>query len=570
MEVTGRDPAGAGTDIGADIGADATAEATAEATVAPSLRRRRRQVEERLAAAGLLRGPRRLGAAGDPPEDRVELATRLAGCLADLGPTFTAFGRYLSTRADLLGLPAADAMAAELGVLQDTRPEPATAEAVETLLESDLGAPAGDLFRRFAAHPVEVTGFVQASFVQMHDAQLPDGTPVRVYLPVSGTEEARAADLPALSALARVWPDPDFDFATLTAAFHRHLEASEDARAQAAYLADAAAEAAGDRLLWLPRLVASHSGRRVLTLERTAGDPPGARPGRAAEAAKRARDLVLAWLEQALTGDSFAVDPRLRFLADGRPAFCGGEVARCRPRVRRELAAYLEAVASDEPETASRHLRRALGDPPEPSGDLARHLRQRVTFQEGMASDGLHERLMLHWGAVRSCGVPLHPEVDDFHRGLLLCLRRARRLDPGGDPLRDALEERRWRRAWNEMVSLAEPERLAQVMESYLSAASVLPQGLERALDRLGADVGRPGAPQGQAARSARQGASGPGAGDPATGGPAGALALLLALAAVAVVTVGLAPTFPWAEPVGGVAFLLVAFHLLRPRGGRP
>lgn len=550
MDVTGRDANRGG----------------AKATVPPSLRRRRREVEDRLTAAGLVRGPRRLGAAGDPPEDRVAFASRLAGCLAALGPTFSAFGRYLSTRADLLGLPAADALAVELAAelalaSLDAEPgTPASDEAVESLLERDLGAPAGELFTRFVPLPVETTGFIQS-----HDAQLPDGTPVRVYLATPGAEEQWAADLPALSILARVWPDPELDFDQLVGAFRRHLEATVDARAQAAFLTDAAAGAAGDDLLWLPRPVATHSGRRCLTLERTAGEAPETWRDRPAEAARRARDLVLAWLEQALTGQRFAVDPRLRFLADGRPAFFGGEVSRCRPRARRELAAYLEAVRAEEPEIASQHLRRALGDPPEPNGDLARHLRQRVAFQEGMGGDGLYERLMLHWRAVRSCGIPLHRGVDDFFRGLLLCLRRARRLDPGGDPLRDALEERRWRRAWREMVSLAEPERLARVMEGYVATASVLPQGLERALARFAGPAAAPGGAWGETASPARRPA-----GRAPTARPAGALAMLLALAAVALVTTRLAPTFAWAEPVGGLAFLLVAFYLLRPRQGHP
>jgi len=547
MDVTGRDVGTVG----------------AEATLPPPLRRRRRQAEDRLTAAGLLRGPHRLGAAGDPPEDRIDFARRLAGCLAALGPTFTAFGRYLSTRADLLGLPAAEALAEELGeelaseLAPDPRPSPG---AVEALLESDLGAPAGELFNRFAPRPVEVAGFVQG-----HDAQLPDGTPVRVYLATPGAEEAWAADLPVLPALARVWPDRDLDFDAVLGDFRRHLEATVNSRAQAAFLTAAAAEVGSDGLLWLPPPISTHSGRRTLTLERTTGDPPQGWRGRPAEGARRARDLVLAWLEQAFTGHRFAVDPRLRFLADGRPAFCGGEVSRCRPRVRRELAAYVDAVASEEPEIASQHLRRALGAPPEPNGDLARHLRQRVAFQEGMGGDGLFERLMLHWRAVRDCGVPLHAEVDDFFRGLLLCLRRARRLDPEGDPLRHALEERRWRRAWKEMVSLAEPERLAQVMEGYLATASVLPQGLERALARLADPAAVPGAAWGGTAPPPRAGAN-----PPPRDRPGGALALLLALAAVALVTLRLAPALPWAEPVGGVAFLVVAFYLLRPRGGRP
>ena len=51
-------------------------------------------------------------------------------------------------------------------------------------------------------------------------------------------------------------------------------------------------------------------------------------------------------------------------------------------------------------------------------------------------------------------------------------------------------------------------------------------------------------------------------------GQPAAVPALLLAMAAVALVTVRLAATVSWAEPAGGIAFVALAAILLRYTGG--
>src|SRR5687768_14536316 len=78
--------------------------ATDSAAAAPSadLKRRRRFVEERLREAGRPRLARRF----PPPEGRLgadeQPMRRLREALVELGPVFAGFGRYLSSRIDLL------------------------------------------------------------------------------------------------------------------------------------------------------------------------------------------------------------------------------------------------------------------------------------------------------------------------------------------------------------------------------------------------------------------------------------------------------------------------------------
>src|SRR5688500_5310534 len=105
--------------------------------VPPSdLRRRRRFVEERLREAGRPRLARR----SPPPEGRLgadeQPMRRLRETLLELGPLFAGFGRYLSSRIDLL--PRRDCL--ELAAIPD-RSQPMHESDAAAVIERELGAP---------------------------------------------------------------------------------------------------------------------------------------------------------------------------------------------------------------------------------------------------------------------------------------------------------------------------------------------------------------------------------------------------------------------------------------------
>lgn len=517
--------------------------------VAAGERRRRRPVEERLAAAGLLRGPRRLLAGeGGVPEDRVAWAEGLAAALSDLGPVFAGFGRYLGHRRDLL-------TARQCRVLARCEPpeEIATRETVEEVLERELGAPPGELFARFAARPVAL-----APLVQVHRAERGDGTPLRVRLVRPGVAELLDRDLPALSRLQRGWPGRRQELEELIADYQRHLEASLDGDAQARSLAELAVSEVGADLYRVPRVDPRRSAGRVLTVERPPAEPVAGAAATPPDARALAGRLCLWWLELAVGGGRFPLEAEVMVLADGR--LC--PLAGCFPTLGggrgRELAGYLRAMALGDPDRACEHLARAAGVEGGPPAELRRRMRQGVPFRDSGAGDRLERHLFLAWRDLRRCGVEPAREVDAFHRGLSWITALARRADETGEPLRDAVQDLRWRDAWHELARLAEPERLLASLESYVEAASLLPQGLERAMGG-GGDVlrPRPAEPAAPAAPKRTTGA-----------------ALVLAMLAVALATPPLASALPagaggWAEAAGGVLFAVLAVVLLLPRGGR-
>ncbi len=107
---------------------------------------------------------------------------------------FVKLGQVLSTRTDLISPQAA----AELGLLQD-HVRPAPRDGIAEVLEEELEAPVGDVFRGFDWQPVAA-----ASIGQVYRAQLPDGSRVVVKVQRPGIDESVRVDLSVLEELGHV------------------------------------------------------------------------------------------------------------------------------------------------------------------------------------------------------------------------------------------------------------------------------------------------------------------------------------------------------------------------------
>lgn len=120
-------------------------------------------------------------------------AEHLAGALEEMGPCFIKLGQLLSTRPDLLPGPYIEALAR----LQD-RIAPVPFLEVAQIVESELGAPLGEVFASFEPVPLAT-----ASIAQVHAATLRSGDEVVVKVQRPGVREQIETDIDVLHEIAR-------------------------------------------------------------------------------------------------------------------------------------------------------------------------------------------------------------------------------------------------------------------------------------------------------------------------------------------------------------------------------
>ena len=199
-------------------------------------------------------------------EANLSRGERLRLALQELGPIFVKFGQLLSTRRDLLPADIADALAQ----LQD-RVAPFPGEQAEAIVAAALGKPIAQLYAHF-----ERTPLASASVAQVHAAELADGRQVVVKVLRPGIEQRIARDLALLRSLGRlaekIGPDPELTRPQdIVSELERSLFNELDLQREGANASLMRRNFAGSADLYIPEIVWSHSGERVLTMERVAG-----------------------------------------------------------------------------------------------------------------------------------------------------------------------------------------------------------------------------------------------------------------------------------------------------------
>lgn len=221
-------------------------------------------------AGAVVRRLRRLSPQGLP----VRPGLRLAAALQEMGPAFVKLGQSLATRADLLGVDAAD----DLRLLQDRLPTFEAAVARATI-EAELGAPVDRLFAAFDDVPVAA-----ASIAQVHRARTPDGRVVAVKVLRPGIEAEIEGDLRffawAAALVERLVPALRWLRPVETmAVFARSTRGELDLRLEAAAAAEFAANMEDDAGFRVPAVDWERTASRVLTLEWIDGLRPDDRAG---------------------------------------------------------------------------------------------------------------------------------------------------------------------------------------------------------------------------------------------------------------------------------------------------
>jgi ubiquinone biosynthesis protein len=256
-----------------------------------------------------------------PRGTRPPTARRLRLALEECGGMFVKLGQVVSTRTDLVS----PEFAAELSLLQD-EVRPAERDAIEALLDDELGAPCSEVFGSFDWHPIAA-----ASIGQVYRAQLHDGSPVVVKVQRPGVGDTVEVDLSVLEELGKVavtrtaWGS-EYHVSELVDEFGARLREELDYRIEARNARTIASCLPPGSRVYVPLVYEDLSTSRVLVMEWLDGvDVRQVAWGdaRLSDRTKIADQLLRMFLEQMLQEGVFHADPHpgnVMLLADGRLA----------------------------------------------------------------------------------------------------------------------------------------------------------------------------------------------------------------------------------------------------------
>jgi ubiquinone biosynthesis protein len=247
-----------------------------------------------------------LSATGRHERSLDEVGVRLRRVLEAAGGVCIKLGQIAATRVDLLP----PEVCAELAVLQN-RVSPQPAEDMRSVLESELGAAADEVFAEFDWEPL-----ASASIGQTYRATLHSGDLVVVKIQRPGIEDVIERDLAALSLLAdlaqrRTTLGQGIRSSDVVAQFATSLRAELDFRAEADAMADMAALLAGSAVR-VPIAYRDLCTGRVLVQERFEGITLADRDDLArseVDGSAVADQLLRTTLHQVLVAGFFHADP---------------------------------------------------------------------------------------------------------------------------------------------------------------------------------------------------------------------------------------------------------------------
>jgi predicted unusual protein kinase regulating ubiquinone biosynthesis (AarF/ABC1/UbiB family) len=465
-----------------------------------TLKKRREEILERFLAFGLTRGPHRIVHTGRMWDGEASLGHKLRLAFSDLGPVFSSFGLYLSTRVDLLS--AGDCL--ELARIPDEAPPMFSTEARD-LIARETGSALEDAFLSWESEPFE-----SRLLYQSHRARLlQNARPVVVRLVRPEAARQFLCDLELLKLLegtlggasrSAIYESAMADFAV---ALHQQINLTHDANALEMLQRDTE----DFEMLRVPKVERDLCASSVLTLE----DLPGIALNdvldseiyegaskerhdqvRILDRPSVARLLCSAWLRQALLGHVFPTAPspsNITVISDRQIAFTGGGFASLPGESQSNLWKYLIASAGDNPDQACscllKEMRRAGSQSADE--DLRHRFRQVVPFRDsGWYRDDdtnqLVEHLVVHWQAAADCGhVPL-PHLPSFFRGLFAITSAAQQLSPETDPLMEGLQEARLLASAAQMRDMFSLQHLGDHVDKYAAIMMTMPQRFDQLL----------------------------------------------------------------------------------------
>jgi len=463
---------------------------------------------------------RRLRPDRESPEP---FGVRLRHTLERLGPTFVKLGQVASTRPDLIS----EDVVEELRRLQDDV-APFPDSVAHALIESELGAPLGDLFVDF-----EPVAFAAASLGQVYAAMVAcevasADTDADSATGLAGDDLAEPADeRPVSQAIVRpvvvkvqrpdaaAVVDTDLDIMVTQARFvasHSEFgerydvteiasEFAEAVRGELDYLAEAQnAERLAhmfehDDTVAFPRVYWDYTTMRVLTLERVVGIPFNRTDLLDAAGMDRpqlAKRGIYCYLEQIFEHGFYHADPHpgnLFAMPDGRVGFTDfGRCGTISKVGRDQLADLFMAIIDDDSGLAVDTLLNAAGNPGDIDvAELEREVSRLITkyynksLQEIRMGDLINEVL----GLVRNHHLVLSSELAMLLTTLVVLEGLGRLLDPQFDFV--AVTAPVARKITSARLSPQAISRtMAQSLRRVAQMATDVPESLTRLLRRAG------------------------------------------------------------------------------------
>ena len=248
-------------------------------------------------------------------------AEGLAMALEELGPCFIKLGQLMSTRPDLL--PAE--YIHTLSRLQNTV-TPVPCEKIIAIIESELGAPIGEVFETFDSTPLAT-----ASMAQVHRAVLRSGDEVAIKVQRPGVRQRIEIDIEILHEVARFATKYTsfgrrYGFLQIVRELERSLNQEMDFRLEADSTRIIGKQIAEFERLTTPTVYDDFTTRRVLTLSFIHGRPL-AQVSREEmdelDSRAIAKELLSAYLKQIVIDGVFHCDPHpgnILLTDDGRLA----------------------------------------------------------------------------------------------------------------------------------------------------------------------------------------------------------------------------------------------------------
>jgi predicted unusual protein kinase regulating ubiquinone biosynthesis (AarF/ABC1/UbiB family) len=260
---------------------------------------RERGVVQAVALAGLAFGALAIRLAPGREPRAVRLARRLARTFGRLRGPFAKLGQFASLRVDGV----APEVRAALEPLRDRVP-PIPFPWIGAEIEAQLGAPLSHLYAAIDPEPLGA-----ASIAQVHAAVLPDGRPVAVKVQYPWLARSLRSDLALVRLGARTAFGRRAVEAPWLAEFAKGLGEELDFVREAAVAREIAANLADEPNVVVPRVVASHSGPRVLTMERLPALPLAALDAHGIPRRRVLETIVRAYARQIFEHGVFHADP---------------------------------------------------------------------------------------------------------------------------------------------------------------------------------------------------------------------------------------------------------------------